>query len=247
MTPDSSSDFLSLSTGSTSAPDSDNPIAVQVAGLDLIFNLVLVPSRHPTAAALLKAAHLAPGDEFVVLRVAPNGELQDLLPDQSLDLKASADPQFIVARSDRIFRFALGDLQQQWPQAQVQGVTLKRLARKDPLEVLLLLERHDAPPLEIKDRDFVDLSAPGAERFYFVPAERLVEIHVNRKPVQIARGKRTGLEIKETAIRQGIAIKLDFILSLHKPDGGTRVIGDHEKIPIHGGEHFTAVADDDVS
>jgi hypothetical protein len=78
----------------------------------------------------------------------------------------------------------------------------------------------------------------------------LVEISVNKKPVRIAKGDHTGLEIKDAAIEQGVEIKRDFILSLEKGEGKddkARVIGDDEVIKVHEHMRFRAVDDDDNS
>jgi Multiubiquitin len=74
-----------------------------------------------------------------------------------------------------------------------------------------------------------------------------VEIVVNRRAVKIMRGERTGLEIKEAAIEQHVPIQLDFVLTLHKAGGGTKVIGDHDRVRVHNEQRYTAVADDDKS
>ena len=79
------------------------------------------------------------------------------------------------------------------------------------------------------------------------PLEETVEILVNRRPVKITRGERTGLEIKEAAIEQHIPIQLDFVLTLHKAGGETKVIGDNDPVRVHNEQRFTAVADDDKS
>lgn len=76
---------------------------------------------------------------------------------------------------------------------------------------------------------------------------RTVEIHVNKKPVEVKGPRVTGLEIKQAAIAQGVKIELDFILSEELPSGETRVIGDADVVTVTKHSKFTAVADDDNS
>jgi len=76
---------------------------------------------------------------------------------------------------------------------------------------------------------------------------RTIEIIVNNRRVQVEDKRLTGLEIKEAAIAQGVLIQLDFILSEHRGQGGTRVVGDTDEVKVHKHAKFTAVAGDDNS
>jgi thioredoxin reductase len=76
---------------------------------------------------------------------------------------------------------------------------------------------------------------------------RTVEIKVNNKPVQIHGPRVTGLQIKETAKAQGVAIELDFVLSEVQHSGETKVVGDKDIVTVTKHSKFTAVADDDNS
>lgn len=78
------------------------------------------------------------------------------------------------------------------------------------------------------------------------PHRDSVKITVNKRPVRLDDDV-TGLQIKQAAIEQGVAIQLDFVLSLHLLDGGTRIIGDADRIEVDEHTRFTAVASDDNS
>jgi hypothetical protein len=71
-----------------------------------------------------------------------------------------------------------------------------------------------------------------------------VEIRVNRQPVLMPTHEATGLEIKQTAISQGVDIQLDFLLS---KKGHKHVIPDDESLKLHKNEQFSAVSPDDNS
>jgi hypothetical protein len=75
----------------------------------------------------------------------------------------------------------------------------------------------------------------------------LVTIHVNDRPVNVAGPKRTGLEIKEAAINQGVPIKLDFALSELLANGGTRAVGNSDEVTVNAETRFTAIDVDDNS
>jgi len=76
---------------------------------------------------------------------------------------------------------------------------------------------------------------------------RLVEIVVNKKPVEIEGPTATGLQIKEAAIAAGVEIELTFKLSKVIGEHKTEGVGDDQVVHLHKGERFVAVADDDNS
>jgi hypothetical protein len=72
-----------------------------------------------------------------------------------------------------------------------------------------------------------------------------VTIEVNSKPVVTERHT-TGGGIKQAAITQGVAIEATF--NLFRVDGKKQhPVGDNDKITVHEGERFSAVAGDDNS
>lgn len=73
-----------------------------------------------------------------------------------------------------------------------------------------------------------------------------VEITVNHVPVIMPKRKATGLEIKQAAIDQHVAIELDFVLS-RRVGAKHETIGDNDVVHLKDGEEFSAVAPDDNS
>lgn len=88
-----------------------------------------------------------------------------------------------------------------------------------------------------------------------MPAEHLeshkpkpaVAITVNKQPVLIDGPRVTGLQIKEAAIAQGVAIQISFQLSEELGDRQRRIVGDDDVVAVHKGSKFFAVAGDDNS
>lgn len=74
-----------------------------------------------------------------------------------------------------------------------------------------------------------------------------VTVTVNGKNVVLPRHKVSGLEIKEAAIKQGVAIEVSFILQQELPNGHGKVVGNDDVIEVHEHERFTAIANDDNS
>ncbi len=65
------------------------------------------------------------------------------------------------------------------------------------------------------------------------------EIQVNRVEFREDYTQRTGLQIKEDAIKAGAKIKLSYVLEEERPQGNIR-IGDDQVVPIHSGLKFIA-------
>lgn len=73
-----------------------------------------------------------------------------------------------------------------------------------------------------------------------------IPVTVNRQPVELPDKEMTGLEIKEVAIKQGVAIEAGFQLSVRHGQH-YQVVGDDELIKVHPKQEFIAVAPDDNS
>ena len=74
-----------------------------------------------------------------------------------------------------------------------------------------------------------------------------VVVHVNRQAVLVPAPTATGLEIKQAAIKDGVKIQPDFVLSLEEGYGRTRIIGHDERVHVTTESMFLAVAPDDNS
>ena len=83
-----------------------------------------------------------------------------------------------------------------------------------------------------------------------VPAKEhgTVVVTVNTKPVKLASHRVTGLEVKQSAIAQGVEIELDFLLTLEAHGGHpATVIADDKTITVTKHSVFTANDGDDDS
>jgi hypothetical protein len=75
---------------------------------------------------------------------------------------------------------------------------------------------------------------------------RPITVTVNGQPVTLPDREVTGLEVKQSAIAQGVPIGLDFQLSV-KRGNRYQVVADTDTIKVHQGQEFLAVAPDDNS
>ncbi len=80
----------------------------------------------------------------------------------------------------------------------------------------------------------------------FLADVEVITIHVNEKPVRVEGRHQTGLSIKQSAIAQGVRIKLEFIL-FEIDHGPSRQIQDDEAVEVNDHSRFDAIPDDDHS
>lgn len=220
---------------------------VEIAGADLVFGRHVLRDPMPSGAQIIAAAGHRNATNFIALQWLPDGALEELRLEELTDIVERGIERFIVVESDRSFRLEVEGLRLEWPCAPISGATVKALAGRSDDALVVVLERENVPDREIDDDEIVDLSAAGVEVFKLRSRPLQIEISVNEKPVTIRRGVRTGLEIKQAAIDDGVAIQLDFILSLETGPGQTRIIGDNDRVRVRPGQRFLAIADDDNS
>lgn len=220
---------------------------IKVSGPNLDFRVIDIDDPKPTGEQIVTAAGRQPVEDYAVLQWLETGDLEPLRLNETTDLRGDGKKRFIVAKTDVAFFFELEGVRQEWLVAFINGITLKRLAKKEGDRFIVLREREDEPDEEIDDDQIVDLAQPGLEKFRIRAVEKLVEISVNTKRVLMERGEHTGLEIKQAAIAQGVNIQLDFVLSLEKHHGETQIIGDNDPVKVKKGQSYVAIADDDNS
>lgn len=158
-----------------------HPQAAQilVAGTTLEFRSVSVTDSTPTGAQLAAAAGFKPGDNATVLQVLPGGGLEDIRPDEVVQL-AAAGERFIVAVGDRLYRFTLDGTRYDWPARTIAGAILRKLGNI-PIENEVLLERQDHPDRNVEDADVIDLNGDAVESF--VTRKRQWKLNVQGVPL----------------------------------------------------------------
>jgi hypothetical protein len=220
---------------------------IAVADETLSFVEIALTDAQPTARQIIAAARHGDPVDFIVMQWMLDGTLVEFDRDTCADLPPHTMPRFIVVRSDRSYRIELTGRRLEWPNSSISGAVIKQLAGVANDEYDVYLDRRDEPDLHLADDASINLAGDGVERFSLRLRPRTVTISVNNRPVIITRGDHTGLEIKQVAMAQNVPIQMDFILSLDKPDGDAKVIGNRDIHHVRAHDKFTAIADDDNS
>lgn len=73
-----------------------------------------------------------------------------------------------------------------------------------------------------------------------------VTVHVNERPVVVSSSNSTGREIKDAAIRAGLPVDREFVLSEERKQG-PKIIGDADHVHVDDDSRFLMVPPDDNS
>ncbi|MHB0954248.1 MAG: multiubiquitin domain-containing protein [Allorhizobium sp.] len=119
-----------------------------------------------TGAQVLQKAKLFPTDEYLLFQELDDGQLEEIRPDESVDLRNDGREQFITFKSDRSFRFVLDGRKFEWGLPFITGLQLKRLAGVDPNSYGVWLSQRIGDDKLIGNKEKVDLQGDGTERFF---------------------------------------------------------------------------------
>ncbi|GAA4795866.1 multiubiquitin domain-containing protein [Lysobacter hankyongensis] len=163
----------------TSAEPPDH-YRVQFAHEGFNFVAKTIQDPVPTGEQLLAVAGLKPAREHLLFQLLPSGALEEIRPDETVDLREPGHERFVSFKSDRTFRFHIDDESRDWGQQKISGLHLKQIAQVDPLSHDVFRIVVGGNDQLIRDQETFDLGAAGVERFATTPIE--IEVFVNTRP-----------------------------------------------------------------
>ncbi len=143
---------------------------IQVGDETLNFKSAELSDPVPLGRQILEAAGARPADEFSLYAILPNGDFEELRPDEPFDLRGRGVERFIHFRTDRAYKFKVDDRHLAWGKPVISGAVLRELAGIQA-GYSLYQEVRGGHDLEIGPADTVDLSKAGVERFITVIKE----------------------------------------------------------------------------
>ena len=106
------------------------------------------------------------------------------------------------------------------------GTQIKKTAIEQGVEIqqdfLLELKITDTETRIVEDHEEMHL----IEDMHFIAIAREIIVSVNEQPVKFHVRIATGMQIKMTAIEQGVLIQQNFVLQEELPNGTSRIVGD---------------------
>lgn len=170
-----------------------HPSNLVIAILDEHFvrkDVVIPDDDRVTGRQIAEAAGYHSTDEVVVLQQLESGALEEIRPEELVDLRPAGVERFFVIEADVTFRLIIDGLKLEWPRSQVNAATLRRLIGKDE-EFDVIHQLDDAPDRILQEDDFVDLSRQGTEHFKTKRTSRLVTVFYGETPFELEKGSYT--------------------------------------------------------
>ncbi|RWB19927.1 MAG: hypothetical protein EOQ40_17500 [Mesorhizobium sp.] len=143
------------------SPQAHRAFDIKIDGSPFVFHDPIV-----TGDQILQKAKLFPTDEHLLFQELADGQLEEIRPDESVDLQREGREQFITFKSDRSFRFVLDGRKFEWGLPFITGLQLKRLAGVDPQSYGVWLAQQVGDDRLIGNTEKVDLQGDGTERFF---------------------------------------------------------------------------------
>jgi hypothetical protein len=124
-----------------------------------------VTARAVSGRDVLRIADKRPEDDYIIYWLNKDNVLQDLALDREVHLQHDGIERFLAFDSDRSFRFEVDGKREDWGAPTITEETLRKLAGVG-FEYRVWLDQQDVPDRLIGRGEFVDLNAPGIEKFY---------------------------------------------------------------------------------
>lgn len=163
----------------TSAEPPDQ-FRIQFAHEGFDFEPATIGDAIPTGEQLLAVAGLRPARDHLLFQLLPSGALEEIRPDETVDLRSAGREKFVSFKSDRTFRFQIDDEARDWGQQKITGLHLKQIAQVDPAT-------HDVFHLVVGGKDQLieddeNFNLAGAEVERFATRPLTIEVFVNTRP-----------------------------------------------------------------
>lgn len=132
----------------------------------LNYRPAVIDDAQPTARQLIELAGRRPIEDHLVIAVRPNGRLNALNLDETVDLLANGAERLLIFKSDALYRFTLDGDEFVWGAQNIRGDVLKALAKVDAATYGVWLEVHGGEDRPIGNDTLAPLSPKGLERFF---------------------------------------------------------------------------------
>ena len=211
-------------------PREHGPYGVLIGNDRLDFSPKVIADPVPTGRQILAAAEVDQSAEYLVYQMLASGQLEELRPEETTDLRSSGVEKFLVFRSDRSFRFLLDDRAVDWGSNQITGATLKRLAGTKVATHDVWHDVAGGDDRLVADREFADLAAPGAERFVTKPIAIRLVVNARQREVhkrQLGYWEVVKLAFPEAIPAENTVYTINYARGPQANPEGSMVAGQH--------------------
>ena len=144
----------------------NGPYRIQIGDADLNFRPAVLDDPILKGLQILDLAKASPPEEYMVYQLLPDGELKELPPTETIDLRSQGVERFIVFKKSAPYRFELDGRVREWGAPTISGLVLKKLADVDPATYNVWLEVSGSDDDPIDNDKLVELGKKGLKRFF---------------------------------------------------------------------------------
>lgn len=194
--------------------------AIAVDGV--VFRDAHVAQANPLGRQIVGAAGLDPHSDPSLFAILQSGDFDEVVLDQSVDLRGRGAERFIVFTSDRDFKFTMNGAQMRWFQQRISGEELCVLGGAGEHDVAFQLVGGERRTVERNEE--ADLGAQGTEHFVIGPREDF-DIIVNGREVRVHRSRQTFEDFVRIAFpddmpEQNVTYSITFRRAASQPHEG---------------------------
>lgn len=193
---------------------------------------VALSDAVPTGRQLRSAGGFDPASDHVLIQVLDRATVSIGL-DETVDMRHGGVFTFFAFLSDRVFSFTLDERGFEWGTDEIAEERVRELG-KVPDDKVIVLEREDAPDLELEPGDTVRLGRKGTE--HLKTRKGMVTVSYNGDDREIPRGVYTTEQLLAL-----FSVEAGYVLDVMK-DGQLVSLKPGEKIRIRQGMKFISQA-----
>lgn len=225
-----------MSDGNSGSLAADTAEAAHGGGaIEITINSQEVTLEDPTTNGrqVLSAGGFDPASDHILIKILHRGT-QSIGLDEELDLRRGGPHVFRAFRSDGAFNFTIDDRGYEWGAPTIAECELRELGEVPDAKVLVL-ERKNAPDLELEPGDEVRLDKSGTE--HLKTRKGLVTICIDGVDKDIPRGVYTTEELIVV-----LGVDPGYVLDFINEDGQLETLKPGRKIRVKKGMKFISQA-----
>ena len=142
---------------------SNNNYVVKISDDKFEFSDFTFDDAKVTGGELADVFGVHPVENYRVYQQVKNLELEELRPNEKIDISSPSD--IYIIEGDASYNFTVDGLNLVWPRA-LRGGDIKKLIKKNSSDFDLFLEYKDEADQIVNDDRLIDITQPSVERFY---------------------------------------------------------------------------------
>lgn len=205
----------------------------EIGDADFNFTQKTFDDAKVTAAQIALAVGRHPIEDYVVLALTADGEIETLRPTETAELSRAMTSRLFVVKGDGTERFFVDGLAMEWPRKTLKAWQVKLLAGAGEDRALVL--DSDVADHVFDDDDDVEIGKPGAERFKLKPRKKTVTVTYGDTDFELERRVYTTEQLMAV-----FGVPAGYLLDFVEANGAFRQMVPGERLKVKDGMEFAS-------